>query len=510
MAKMKRGHGRGVRFTKGAGATGVPQSMGNFDGANRSMRRGNIWWSTLDTREELDSFSRAELLRRCRWLRTNVGFYKGFIKNGAMLVGWMTPQARTADEEWNKAADLNFRNRAMAKTVFDVGGKFNFKTAQRMLMQKVLCDGDILTVLTESGNKGAAVAFYESHQFRNPKGAKREHWRDGVRMNPATGRHIAYGLGDGKKVKVIGARDACYFGVFESPGNGRAHPPLAHGVTHAVDVTEVRADTKHGIKNAALLGIVSELESGNQRTRSRGGMEVTAPMGIYGEEVVPGEWEGGVRKVKTEQVWSGGQVVSGVAGEKFKILTDGRPHPNQMEFIRELIHDIAHGYGLPPEAVGHMGKLTAPGLRFVLEVAKRWIEEWQLELVSWCHRYWVYHMAKEIKAGRLEMPDDENWMLGVEWTPRRSLTIDRGHDGKQRLDEIEGGHGTWADWFADVDGSDWRVKVRQRVNEVAYARDVCDEMGVEYAEVFRPRQGAAAPATGEKKREEDDGDDDDE
>lgn len=506
MAKRKRIHSRGVRFQDNSRAVEMPQSFGNFDGANRSMRRGKIWWSTLDTRDELDSFSREELLRRCRWLKTNVGFYKGFIKNGAMLVGWMTPQARTADEEWNKAADLNFKHRAMAKTVFDVGGKFNFKTAQKMLMQKVLCDGDILPVLTESGNKGAAVAFYESHQLRNPKGAKKELWRDGVRTNPATGRHLAYGLSDGKKVKVIGARDACYFGVFESPGNGRAHPPLAHGVTHAVDVTEVRADTKHGIKNAALMGIVSEMDSGNQRPRSRDGMEVTVPMGVHAAaDVSSGSGGGEAKKMKTEEVLAGGQVVSGTAGEKFKVLTDGRPHPNQMEFIRELIHDIAHGYGLPPEAVGHMSKLTAPGLRFVLEVAKRWIEEWQLELVGWCHRYWVYHMAKEIKAGRLEQPKDENWMLGVEWTPRRSLTIDRGHDGKQRLDEIEGGHGTWADWFSDVDGSDWRVKVRQRVGEVAYAHQVCEELGVDYADVFRPRQGAAAPAMEEKQaRDEDD------
>lgn len=479
-----------------AGAVGqVPgidaQSLSGYDGANRSIRRGRVHWQSLETRLELDSFSRDELLRRCRWLRANVGLVKGLVKNGSMLVGWMIPQARTTDEEWNPLADQNFKARAMSKSVFDAGGKFNFKTAQRMVLQRALCDGDLLTLFSETESKGARVAFYEAHQLRNPERSDKTKWNDGI-LTDGAGRHLAYGLGRGKNVQTYSARDACYFGWFESPGHNRAHPPLSHAVNHAVDITEVWADTKHGIKNSARFGVVSEFAAGAKNSRTLNGMTAAIPGGIAGTaETADG------KKVKTEEIWGGGQMPVGEPGESFKILTDGRPHPNQGMFIDDLVRDISMGYGLPPEVIHKMAKLTGPGVRFVMEFAGRWIEDWQLELVDWCQRYWVYHMAKEIKAGRLPVPNDDNWMLGVSWTPRRSLTIDRGKDGKQRLDEIDAGAGTLADWYSDVDGEDWRAKVKQRIAEVKFASDECAKSGMAYTDVFRVRQGAAAVPSAE-------------
>ena len=38
-----------------------------YDGANPSPLRSQVFWNTLETREELDSFSREELMRRIRF-----------------------------------------------------------------------------------------------------------------------------------------------------------------------------------------------------------------------------------------------------------------------------------------------------------------------------------------------------------------------------------------------------------------------------------------------------------
>lgn len=516
MAKRKRIHSRGVRFQGNSKRAELPQSFSGYDGANRSVRRGNVWWSTLDSRLELDSFSRDELLRRCRWLRANVGVFRGLIGNAAMLIGWLTPRARSKDEEWNEAANENIKARLMSKLVFDAGGKYNFKTAQRMMTEKALCDADLLTVFSESAGKGAQFAFYEAHQLRNPKNADRKVWHDGVRVNPM-GRHVAYGLGDGNRMKTVSARDAHYFGFFESPGHHRAHPPAAHAVNHAIDITEVWADTKHGIKNAALLGVVSEIDSNGQRPRTRGGMEVTAAMGIEGsEEVLPSGNASETAKVKTEQVWAGGQVPVGAPGEKWKVLTDGRQHPNQAAFVEVLIRDMAMGLKLPPEVVWHMQKLTGPGVRYVMEFAGRWIEEKQLELLDWCHRVVVYHLCKEIKAGRLEQPEDDGWMQRIGYIPRRSLTIDRGKESQQRMNEIYAGAGTFGDWYADVDGADGRDKIGERIVEVCWAKQEvarqAEKWGVDcrYDEVFRPQQGAATPSDDDSEPKKKPDDDDDE
>lgn len=513
MARRKRLPARGVRYQGNSRAAVLPQSFSGYAGANRSTRRGQVWWNTLDSRLELDSFSRDELLRRCRWLRANVGVFRGLIGNAAMLIGWLTPRCRSKDEDWNDKANENIKARLMSKLVFDAGGKYNFKTAQRMITEKALCDADLLTVFTETSGKGAQFAFYEAHQMRNPKGADRNLWHDGVRINPRTNRHVAYGLGDGKQVKTVSARDAHYFGFFESPGHHRAHPPAAHGVNHAIDITEVWADTKMGIKNSSLLGVVSEIDATAQRTRTRDGMEVTAAMGIEGaKEVLTSGENPETKRVKTEEVWGPGQMPALSPGEKWKILTDGRPHPNQQAFVETLIRDISMGFRLPPEVVWHMQKLTGPGVRYIMEFAGRWIEEKQLELLDWCHRVVVYHLCKEIKAGRLEQPEDDGWMQRIGYIPRRSLTIDRGKESQQRMNEIYAGAGTLGDWYADVDGADGRDKMGERIREVAWAKKECarvskkEKVEVRYEEVFRPQQGAAAPVPdeGSKKKPDDD------
>ena len=526
MARRKKIPSKGVRFQGGSGQGIMPQSFSGYAGANHSIKRGHIYWNTLDSRLELDSFSREELLRRCRWLRGNVGFFKGILGNASMLIGWLTPRVRSEDEEWNELANASIKARLMQKNVFDAAGKYNFKTAQRMITEKVLCDADLLTVFTASAAGGSQYAFYESHQLRSPKGADPKLWRDGVRINPQTSRHVAYGVGEGKLVKTISARDAHYFGFFESPGHHRAHPPAAHAVNHAIDITEVWSDTKLGIKNSALLGIISEMDSGAQRQRSRGGMEVTAPLGFEASRMVnsgvgsgagsgsglgsgaAGSRVGGdtPKTVKTEEVWGGGQVVSGEPGEKFSVITDGRPHPNQGTFVETLIRDIAMGLRLPPEVLWHMQKLTGPGVRYIMEMAGRWIEEKQLELLDWCHRVVVYHLSLEIKAGRLPEPPDDKWLQKIAYIPRRSLTIDRGKESQQRMNEIYAGAGTLGDWYADIDGADGRDKMGQRIREVAWAKKEClrvskaEGVTVAYEEVFRSQQGAAAvvmpPAAG--------------
>lgn len=469
-----------------------------FDGANTSTKRGRVAWHTMDTRKELDQFSRNELIRRIRWLHANMGFVKGVIENASMLVGWLTPTAMTDDPAWNKLADENFSARAMSKIIFDRSGKFNFKTAQMMLVRAAMKDGDILTVLTETPNEGARVMFYEGHQLATMRIDTDKGYRDGVRYDKAN-RHISYSIASDGEAKYVSARDSIYFGRCQAVGNVRAHPPLAHAVNHAIDVTEVWGNTKHGIKSASLFGLVIEESENAPKSGSKGGMEVnlgtpTTQTSASGEEFT------------TDQVWSSGQVADPGRGRKISTINDNRPGPDQRKFTVDLFRDISNGLGLPLEVLGHMESLKGPGVRLILDKAEKWIEERRLELKEWCTRYWVYHMAKEIKAGRLPMPDDANWIHGVEWTPQRSLSIDRGRDGKQRLDEIDAGYGTLADWCIDSDGANWRKNTKQRIEEVKFGYEQCGGVWEElsaaerHAKVFRARQGAANVADVESKK----------
>lgn len=466
-----------------------PQSR-IYDAADFSSRRGTVKWTSLDTSKEIDAYSRGELLRKGRWLIANTGFGRGLIKNSATLIGWKTPHARTDDDAWNKERDRLFAAKHRSRRTFDVSGKFSFKAAQNMLVKRELGDGDCLIVFSKDSTGSAMCAFYESHQLANPKDADPELWKEGVRIDKH-GKHLAYGVKDGDKVKVIQARDAMLFGTFESVGHVRPHPPLGYAINHALDVSETRGFWKLAIKNSSLFGVVSEKAASSNPTRSVGGMETSIPVPA---PKITEETQSDGTIVKKAEVFDGGQVIGTNPGEKMSILTDDRPHPNSMNFEEAVLDEIAAGWGVAKEVVLMLGKkLTGPSVRFIMNMADQWIEDKQALLDEFCLRYWVYDTALEIESGRLREPSDENWMQKLKLTKRRSLTIDRGKEGKQRLDELDAGAGTLADWVEETTGDDWRDHVDQVVEEHDYKAKAAEARGYKYAEIFRPRQGAAAP-----------------
>ena len=455
---------------------------GIYSGANPSTDRGLIWFPSLDTREELDSFSRDELMRRIRWLCANEGFVKGIPQNAATLVGYQTPQADSGDEAWDELAEQAWRDACLTPEVFDHGGKYDFQDAQLMLKRLRYKDGDCLTVLTEWPRNGRAkVAFYEAHQLRNPeRPPSSQNWRDGILLGEG-GRHLAYGLWDpsGNTVSVVPARDCIYSGTLDAPGYIRAIPPLAHAVNHAHDITETWALFKKAIKVSSLFGVLREYDVDAQ-PRSRQGL--TGPPATRQTATTD-------ENIEVSKVYEGGQIPRLNPGEKAQIITDDRPHPNVAEFISTLVRDMAVGFGLPPEVLWEMGRLTGPGVRFILDMADRWIKEQQRIDRRWARRVWVYFIAKEIKAGRLPMPSTRTWWR-VKFQSQRNLTIDRGKESRARIEELRAGFETWSGWD-DVTGSDWKDRIDQRIREVSRAKEKCAAAGLEYTEVFPPAPGSA-------------------
>ena len=133
------------RIESAAPPAGQPQAFfSGYQGASFSTDRGAIFWPTIDTRQELDSFSRYEIIRRIHWLKAHFGFVRGLIKNSADLVGWQTPQAQSGDAAWDDLAEEAFRDVTAEAAAFDVAGKFDFDSAQPMLMRAALTDAQVL------------------------------------------------------------------------------------------------------------------------------------------------------------------------------------------------------------------------------------------------------------------------------------------------------------------------------------------------------------------------------
>lgn len=490
MAKSRRKRNRSLAHVPASNVEVLaPEAyFSGYQGASYTTDRGQIWWPTISTRQELDSFSRLELIRRIHFLAAHFGYLKGIKKTAGDLVGWQSPQAQSGDEAWNKLAETYFWDVVGESAAFDVAGKFDFEDAQPMLVRTAMLDAHVFTVLTKWPDGSPRVAFYEASQLASPKDAG-DDWVDGIQVARRTRRHIAYGFRneDTGEVTVVPARFCVYFGEFDAPGEDAPVPPLAHAVNHSIDITEVWGFIKKAIKNTSLSGAVIERDANAQPPRGTRGMPgvSTAVTNSAGE------------KFQQANVWDGGQINALEPGSKMRILADNRPAPEQRQFILDLKRDISQGIGLPMEVTDEMADLTGPGIRFVMDRAGGWIRCRRKRLRNWAKRIYRYCIACGIDSGRLPPPPQGARWWDVSFTSQPLMTIDRGKESRARLDELDAGLGTMSDW-EEIDGRDWRERIQQRVKEVAFATAECDAVGLKYEQVFRPRAGSAAvPAAGD-------------
>lgn len=223
-----------------------------YDAVSPSTMRGYVYWPQLDTRKEIGSFTRTEIMRRSRALCENVGLAGHLIDCMADVIGYLTPMAATRDKVWNRLANASFREKQSVPEVFDASGKYSFWEYQIMLDQAAFRDGDLLPVLTETVSGTARLATYEAHQIANPYGVPSsvDDWNDGVKVN-RFGRHMRYSIvdpADRTILRTVGAENCIYYGHFKKIGHVRPVSILRAAINHLVDIGEIVRDVKYGIK----------------------------------------------------------------------------------------------------------------------------------------------------------------------------------------------------------------------------------------------------------------------
>jgi capsid protein len=488
-SKGKPAHSRNVATVspQTTAGTAMPYFLySGYEAANDSPNRGYVYWPTDDTRRALDDLSLSEIRRRIHWLYGNFGVARRLINGSTKLVGTLTPQPMTTDAAWNKEAFNNFYNRAGSEELFDLAGRFDFWGAQRQVTRSRFKDGDHLTALTKTAAGGAQRAFYEGHQIRSGSiRGRRQSLEERETMaviSDRFGRHTGYRVMDGLepgKITTLNARDCIYHAAVESHGQVRGLPPLTHAVCNFIDVVEVRGFTKVGLKSTARLGTVIERDLGSVQQGAPGFGQPTV---ITTNEP---DGTGGTQAVNWELVYAGGQVPRMAPGEHVRTVADARPHANAQDFERSLIHDGVLGWDLPVEALLSIAGVTGPGIRFVLNEIARWVANEQALLARWCHRNYTYHIAAEIKSGRLREPSDKRWYerSKVLWIGQPDMTIDPSREGQLAIVRLSAGLTTMSDEWAQ-EGAYWEDKVDQRVKEVAYAKQRCEESGLELKDVF--------------------------
>lgn len=462
------------------------KSLSGFDAANQSTRRSYIYWPTLDTKREIDSYSRTEMLRKSRFLRANYGLPTRICSGLSDLIGYLTPISMSGDPDWDELADDHWEDRAGSAEVIDAAGQFDIRRMQIELNKAAFGDGDILPVLIRTESDGIMLANYEAHQLASPQGSDSS-WVDGVKINKFR-RHVAYGLrddSDPSKIKTIAANDALYFS--HPDATGRIRPPtiLAHAINHMLDIGEILADVKLTIKVAAQLGLYlkndvensgghqgpRDLASSVRDERLHDGSGTTAdPASTY----------------KVEDIYRAtGGLANLPKGTTIGVIQDARPHPNQVALLEYLVRDICWGVGVSPEMLWDIAKLGGANTRIMNADLDRWIASRLLRLKGWLKRFRAIWIANEIKAGRLPEPSGSGKFWQATFIPQASITADKGRVGKLNIELVKNNLRSLQTHFAE-EGGYWLKELRQMAKE----KKALSDLGLTIDEILKNSQNS--------------------
>lgn len=462
----------------------------SFEAANQSTSRGYIFFPSLDTRHEINATNRTEVMRKVRWLYNNDPFSRRCINAIARMIGFCLPKPETPDREWNALAKRVYLDIKKSRNRFDRSGKYNFFSYQLNLNRLEIKDGDALTVPTLSKEGSTQMMCYEGHQVGNDLAARgredQDQWFDGVRCD-RHGKALAYRIlhpGDPGKSKVVPNRSAHLFARYERPGQVRGISACAPMVNYAIDVREIQNDMGSGMKARQLIGFYLAAQQPDLPFGT-GQQGMQNSLKKWKNTNTPNEGTGDTEQDETipyEEVFQAGNMFR-AEGYEPKVLESSQPHENEMAFLDWKIRMMALCFDIAPQMVWEIGQLNGNTQRWVSEDTQEMIDMRRMEtLIPFCQWDWFMTIGAEIESGRLREPKipqhlapHVGWWT-CEWIPTRRKTIDRGREGKLRIEERRALLQTFDSLYSEVQ-KDWTEETDQWLHEIDHIASRMKDMG---------------------------------
>ena len=463
-----------------------PQAR-SFETAMPSYDRPIVYLTGMEARKELPEWDRKRLMASARWVVNNSGIAARIVRGiSRYSVGnGLTPQARTADSAWNKAAEQLFEDRVATDAfAFDKSGTVNFYESQRMIVEQVVTDGDFFAQLTTSQSGNAMARFFSAEYCCNWAASdEKQGWFDGVQVS-ADGKPIQYRiLADPARqdspVTDIYAEDLIHIRKTHRFGFLRGVSWLCSSVHRIQDLREMMESEQLAAKMNSKIGLVIESpDAGNIGLGSSMRKVTTASSSDT---------------VTLDRLTSGVGSVQLKPGEKLQAHTFDRPNVNFSSWTEFMIREIAWSCGISPELLWNMSGVGGAVARHILQDAEVFFADIRQMLeYQYCRRFWRYWIWHAIKAGDLPYPGDDWWR--VDWISPQKLTVDNGRDGKLRLDLVRAGLLSRKRYFAEL-GQDNEDELEDVIRDACLRKkmvgEIALEMGVEMTpdEVFPPAPG---------------------
>lgn len=416
-----------------------------YQGANETRHRARLPRADFDSHQNLDPWTRRQLLSTSQFLYENVGFAKGAVRDiGRYSIGdTLIPQSQIADKAVRLAYENYWNNWA---NIPEVTNQWNYGEICRMRSYAVDVAGDIGQIYTQTPTGFPRLQIVEAHRIESDPNV--EGYRDGV-LCDAMGAPAFYSVrvddGDYRKI------EARNFHLLLDPDRvdqKRGKTAFHHALNTLRDVLEILGAEKTGVKVNATLALIIKLATA----------EAQGSSAMFGKQAVQSVGDEDLNLDKLIE----GMIPRLRAGEEIMSHSSDRPSPTFTGFLDYLLRDVANGLGVPWEFVWDSSKLGGSGNRLAIHKAQRKFNERQSLMKKVATRDWGYVVSKG--ANRGDLPYHPDWWRVV-WQTTRKITVDEGRDADQNRKDIFAGLRTCSEDFSER-GLDWEESRDQQEREI--------------------------------------------
>lgn len=428
-----------------------------------------------DTRKELTSGTRRELVRRSRYLHKNSGFAREIVADMAIYStgDGIRPQALSPDPEWNRKAETYF---GRWSALCDITNRFSLAECQTLVCRGIDVDGEFFVAKVRDAWGAPKLQLLESHRIGPARNGADTH--DGIILD-ALGAPIAYRvLVDDVTYRDVPADRVLHIFEPETASAVRNAPTLQHSINHILDEMELLALEKIAVKDNADVSRIIKTESGEL---DENGDFTVRPNPGSGEPTDP----------RLIQQIVGGRVVALKPGESMDTHESNRPSPVFTGFLEHLKRDSSAGI-LPYEFVLDPSKPTGAAIRLVVAKADRRFSYRQHVLIQrFLKPTWGFVIGDAIESGRLDFI--EGWD-NVAWVGARRITVDAGREAQQNRADVEAGLKTLSDHYSEL-GMSFEEEIERRARDARLILEAAEKHQVPVDMLWRPNgtQSVVAP-----------------
>jgi len=430
-----------------------------YDAATSDNRRRQRPISNKSEDDELAGAQRRKLVSNTRDLYRNFSVARWAIEKYLDHVATFSFQSRTGIPEldrqiedlvWWWSQPLNF----------DVSGRFIRQKFTRLLEQAAVTDGDIFALKIDDGR----VQAIEGDRVQNPKPKdfdedERKKWVNGIKVNPANGRHIEYCICDrsGKTPAIIPARFAHHHGYFHRFDQIRGVSPLASALNSFADIYEAQA---YALARAKLSQLFALKISRSGDTTLDGNAAPEAGMNY------PVDFGGGP------------SVLDLAPGDDASFMESNQPSSEFASYMERMIQSCLKALDIPYSFYSE-DFTNYSGARSALLLYQQSVAVRQCELKRLLDNLLVWRLGLFIQDGYLKLPNgmgisDLDW----EWIGLAIGHIDILKESKAEISMIDNKLASRQE-IAKSHGKDWETTVMQ----LAHEKKVMEELGLSAAEV---------------------------